>query len=153
MSESRLSARRLQAIALAVQALELRKTGETFDAIAARLGYKTRQAAYTAVDRALKRVLQEPTDEVRKIEAERLDALLLAMWTPAQQGDQGAIDRVLRIMERRARLLGIDAPTKIAPTNPEGTEEYGNYHEELELRLSRIAATATATAVPIEPVG
>ena len=28
-------------------------------------------------------------------------------------------------MERRAKLLGLDAPTKIAPTNPEGDEEFG----------------------------
>jgi hypothetical protein len=30
------------------------------------------------------------------------------------------IDRVLKILERRARLYGLDAPTKIAPTRPDG---------------------------------
>lgn len=31
-----------------------------------------------------------------------------------------AIDRLLKIEERRAKLLGLDKPTKIAPTNPDG---------------------------------
>ena len=42
--------------------------------------------------------------------------------------DQGAklaaIDRAIKLMERRARLLGLDAPTKMAPTNPEGDKPY-----------------------------
>lgn len=41
--------------------------------------------------------------------------------------DQGpllaAIDRVLKVSERRARLLGLDTPTKVALTNPEGDKE------------------------------
>jgi hypothetical protein len=28
-------------------------------------------------------------------------------------------------MERRARLLGLDMPVRIAPTSPDGQEEYG----------------------------
>jgi hypothetical protein len=36
-----------------------------------------------------------------------LDALLLILWPQVKKGDQGAIDRVLRVMERRA----LDAPT------------------------------------------
>lgn len=31
-----------------------------------------------------------------------------------------AIDRLLKIQERRARLLGLDKPTKVAPTTPDG---------------------------------
>ena len=34
-----------------------------------------------------------------------------------------AVDRALRIMERRAKLLGLDAPTKVAATNPNGDKE------------------------------
>lgn len=33
------------------------------------------------------------------------------------------MDRILKVMERRARLLGLDAPVKTAMTNPDGTEE------------------------------
>lgn len=35
-----------------------------------------------------------------------------------------AMDRILKIMERRAKLLGLDMPTKIAPTDPSGEESF-----------------------------
>jgi hypothetical protein len=35
-----------------------------------------------------------------------------------------AIDRLLRVMERRSKLLGLDAPAKIAQTNPDGTQAH-----------------------------
>lgn len=34
-----------------------------------------------------------------------------------------AIDRLLKIQERRARLLGLDKPTKVASTNPDGSKQ------------------------------
>lgn len=41
--------------------------------------------------------------------------------------DQGPIlataDKILKVMERRAKLLGLDAPTKTALTNPAGDKE------------------------------
>jgi hypothetical protein len=35
-----------------------------------------------------------------------------------------AMDRILKIMERRAKLLGLDMPTKIAPTDPSGEKAF-----------------------------
>jgi hypothetical protein len=58
-------------------------------------------------------VLDEPADEVRKQELDRIDRLQVAVWNRALKGDDKAINTVLRLMERRARLVGIDAPTKI----------------------------------------
>ena len=43
--------------------------------------------------------------------------------TGSQHGDPRLFNVILSIKERRAKLLGMDAPTKIAGTNPEGTEE------------------------------
>jgi len=94
------------------QALELRKAGASYKAIAERVGFKNAARAYEAVKAALQKTLRPPADELRQMECERLDALLLALWPQAHQGNHGAIDRVLKIMERRARLLGLDAPTK-----------------------------------------
>lgn len=34
-----------------------------------------------------------------------------------------AVNAALKIMERRARLLGLDTPTKVAMTNPDGDKE------------------------------
>lgn len=90
------------------QALELRKAGLSYDLIARRLNYRSRSGAYKAVQTALKKMLREPADELRQLELERLDAMLLGLWPQAQRGNQGAVDRVLKIMERRAKLLGLD---------------------------------------------
>lgn len=38
----------------------------------------------------------------------------------ARSGELEAIDRALKIAHRRAALLGLDRPTKIAPTTPDG---------------------------------
>ena len=54
---------------------------------------------------------------VLALELERLDALTLAAWPRARAGDDRAIRVVLRIMQRRAKLLGLDAPLKSATTS------------------------------------
>ena len=61
--------------------------------------------------KVLAETAQEAADEVRALELARLDALLAALWP--QQGEPAVVDRVLRIMERRAKLLGLDAPTRV----------------------------------------
>lgn len=120
MAEPITSERRVKATERQRQALELRKAGASFEAIADRLGYGSKSGAYQAVMSAIKRTLREPADEVRELEEQRLDALLLAIWPQATKGNQGAIDRALRIMERRARLLGLDKPAKLEHSGPSG---------------------------------
>lgn len=89
-------------------ALELKRAGVTYDVIAERLKFANRGGAYKAVQRALVRTMQEPADELRTIELDRLERLHFAAWAKAINGDLRAIDRVLRIAERRAKLLGLD---------------------------------------------
>ena len=102
------------------EALSLRLVGLSYDAIAERLEFANRSGAFRAVQAALKKTLQEPADELRTLELERLDSMLLPMMAQAKKGNQGAVDRVLRIMERRAKLLGLDAPTKQEVTGKDG---------------------------------
>lgn len=103
------------------QSLELRKAGATFDAIARQVGYSSPASAYKAVLQALKDTCQEPADEVRRLELERLDRIMLAHWPyaigsvpdPENPGaklpaDVNAAELVLRITDRRAKLLGLD---------------------------------------------
>jgi hypothetical protein len=52
----------------------------------------------------------EEVQQLRVLESQRLDALLEAVWPQAAQGHLPAVDRAVRILERRARLLGLDAP-------------------------------------------
>jgi hypothetical protein len=78
--------------------------------IAKQLGLSSPGNAYRIVKNALKATYREPADDVRKLELERLDRLTMALWKRAQSGEAEAIDRVLKLMDRRAKLLGLDAP-------------------------------------------
>ena len=52
--------------------------------------------------------------QVRDLELRRLDELCLSAYRAISDGnDLAGIDRCLRIMERRAKLLGLDAAEKV----------------------------------------
>lgn len=113
-TESKTSTRRTVARQRELDALELRKAGATYSQIGDQLGI-TEQGAYAAVVRSLKRIVEQTSEEaaaVRTLEIERLDRLFLAAYRQAKEGHLGAIDRCVRLMERRAKLLGLDAPVK-----------------------------------------
>ncbi|MEV7895306.1 hypothetical protein [Streptomyces cyaneofuscatus] len=118
------------------RAAELRSKGWTYSRIAAELGFNHRADAHNAVKRVLKETVREAGEDVRALELERLDRLEAAanevlerehvtvsngrvvslneMPLPDDGPVLAAIDRLLKIQERRARLLGLDAPTKQA---------------------------------------
>jgi hypothetical protein len=64
--------------------------------------------------------VNESADALRDLQDERLNRLLAGLWNQAAQGDVSAVDRVLKIMERQARLHGLDAPTKTEVTGADG---------------------------------
>jgi hypothetical protein len=109
---SRTSPARIEARDKRQWALRLRRAGVHYEDIAERVGYRDRRSAQRAVERELEVHSAEDVSAVRKIEVERLDAMLMAMWRKAINGDGWSVDRVLRIMERRSRLLGLDAPIR-----------------------------------------
>ena len=99
--------------------LEYRRGGLTFDLIAERLGYASASGAHKAYLSACNRIVYEDVVEVRKSEMDRLDIAQAAIWgdlTDTVNVDAGTRARLVlalvKIMERRARLLGLDMPTK-----------------------------------------
>jgi hypothetical protein len=93
--------------------LELRKAGWTFERIATHLGYASKSGAWKAFDRAMTATLQEPADELRRLECERLDTLFGAMYEIAvTKGSARHAEVCAGLMDRRAKLLGLDAPTR-----------------------------------------
>lgn len=96
-------------------ALQLRQKGLTYDEIKTELGYASKGAAAKAVRSALRKTLAEPAERVRDLEVTRLDRMVSAIWDKVLAGQLTAVDRMIKIMERRARLLGLDQdndPTK-----------------------------------------
>lgn len=67
-----------------------------------------------AVATALGALIRESARELRDLELARLDDLLLGLWADARKGNVAKIGRVLKVMQRRADLLGLDAPTRFA---------------------------------------
>ncbi len=98
------------------QAFKSRLSGCTFQAIGAALGI-SKQAAHGLIKRELVRLTAETERDapvLRALELERLDSLIQACWEKAMAGDLGAVDRLLKISERRARFLGLDSPVQTA---------------------------------------
>lgn len=59
--------------------------------------------------------------------------------TGDQSGDPRYMNVLLSIIERRCKLLGLDAPQKIAPTDPTGKEPYSiPTSEEAEKRIAEL---------------
>lgn len=112
-TESRHSPRRIESVERQYQALILRRAGWSYTDIAKKMELACPQTAWNMVESALQRTLQEPADQVRKLELERLDALFANAFTKAlTQKDMQASTQALNIMVRRARLLGLDAPVQ-----------------------------------------
>lgn len=104
-----------------------------------------------AIEAELDELTKEPAEKLRTVEVARLDRLLKAMWAKAMKGDVTRVDRCLRIMERRAKLLGLDAPTKQEHTGKDGAELlFGKDTRtmslaEMQAEMQRLAQDAQAT--------
>lgn len=95
------------------RAVEMRTTGASFQDIADALGYRDRSTARRSYLAGLSHLPElEDRDTMLRVESARLDALQAAVWKLAMTGDSESVRTVLRVMQRRAKLLGLDAPTK-----------------------------------------
>lgn len=129
-------------------ALLLRQGGASFRAIAAALGCSPR-AAYKLVGRALAVLSTEAKAEqerARDLTLLRLDRAVLALWEDVEKGDVKAIRELVRIETRRAKLLGLDMPTKVALTDLTGqldarthAAEFDELNELIRIGLARMA--------------
>ena len=89
------------------EALKYREKGWTFEKIAKAMSCSLSQAhAYVSV--ALRQIPFEAASEVLRLELRRLDLYLAAQHGGAVAGDIAATNTALRIMRRRAKLLGLD---------------------------------------------
>jgi hypothetical protein len=94
------------------EVVKLRRGGLTWDLIAKQVGYKHGSSAQDAYVRASQRIVRDDIEAIRKMEEDRLDMAQASIWSKVMQGDIPAINSFLRIQERRAKLLGLDQPTR-----------------------------------------
>ena len=124
------------------RAARLRGLGYTYAQIAEQMGLRSQSSAHDAVRRALRETVRESAADLVAVEQERLDTL----WSRVMPIvlDQNvdpevrlkAVDRAVRISERRSRLLGLDAPTK---TEVRVTDSLDAQLEELALEVAALA--------------
>ena len=97
--------------AIAAQAVDMRLGGASYRQISKALGVPL-ATTHRHVQRMLTEYAETAT-QLRDMEVARLDRLLMGHWTKAIGGDVNATRTVLSIMDRRAKLLGLDAPPRI----------------------------------------
>ena len=94
------------------RALDLRLQGVTYVKIAEALGYANASSAKAAVDSVINRTEREAAKEVVAIDLARLDEYQMRCTHALRtNGDLHQIDRLMRVMEMRYRLLGISDET------------------------------------------
>lgn len=115
------------------EALILRRRGLTYDQIAEKMGLAFRGAAHSLVTKALEELWVEPAEHVLKLELARLDRMFVGL-TRAQKGggedgpelggaydgNPKAIIAAIKILDRRAKYLGLNAPEKTELSGPNG---------------------------------
>ena len=94
--------RRKKVVALRRQGASISEIARTLDISAA-----TASSDLTAALEAVGRTFD--ARETMTLELERLDRMMLGVYQDAVNGDDKKIATVLKIMERRARYLGLDA--------------------------------------------
>lgn len=123
------------------RALDLRKRGLSFWEISQELGC-SKSRAHDYVTRAIADLTVEGAEAVRRLEVERCDVMIKALWPDVESGDPVAIRTALRVMERRARYQGLDAPQ----------EHRLKITAELDAQIEELLASMDAVGAPA-PVG
>jgi hypothetical protein len=94
-----------------IRALELRTAGLPYRRIGQQLGVGESMAR-RIVARGLDRLVREPAAALIALETSRLDLLWETALTNALAGSARWAEVAVRVLERRARMLGLDAPTR-----------------------------------------
>lgn len=151
--------RTIEAAERDAEACRLRTRGLSYRQIAKQLGYYDHGGARLAVERALAETVIEPAAEVRQLELAKLDNMEQAVLAVLEREhvtvsngkvvrlsqrpvlDDGpvlqAVDRLLKIAERRAKLLGVDAPKRLEVITIDAVDaEIARISAELEHRLA-----------------
>ena len=129
-------------LALRVQGWSLQAIG---DAQAPRI---SAQRVHQIIFEHLRDTPSTDTETVRKLELLRLDEMQIKLFESAMKGGLLEIDRVLAIMDRRARYLGLDAPVRTDDSN-EQSQAKASLLEKLTKMGERMAQAPVIDAIAL----
>ncbi len=121
-----------------VRAYELRREGRSYRHIAEALDCSV-ATAHDRVQGAIKARIPDAAEEERQLEVDRLNAMLATLEDRllTTTEPEKIVPVMLKVSERRARLMGLDAPTKFT----------GSLRAELpDVSFARVVAEAQADA-------
>jgi hypothetical protein len=109
------TAKKIRSCQQAVQALQLRCLGLTFQEIGRRLDPPVSKVrAFKIVDKEMKKLIKDAQDEAKGIlylELYRLNQYRFAL--SSNKSNPRVVDTLLRIIDREARLMGLYPPRKV----------------------------------------
>ncbi len=124
-------------------ALEMKRAGADIEQIARRLGYASVASCKKDLSGAYAEVLKTPTEEARALDVLRIEKMIMALWPDARSGIAAAVDRVVRLVDLRAKLLGTYAPTQVEQVTFDAVEQE---IKRLESELGGVKAARTRRA-------
>lgn len=110
---------------LRLQILDLRTLGRTIEQIAEAVG-RSKSVVHGHLQHALEELdgdQREQASKYRALAYARLERLLAKAMLKGANGDLKAMREATRLIQAQARLMGFDAPVKLANTDPTGEHE------------------------------
>jgi hypothetical protein len=146
------------------KALRLRAQHYTYEQIAVACGYANRSGAYKAIQKALKERTNEDVDALRREELLVLDELQRRLWEMLEDEKYAksklfVVDRILNVMRRRAKLMGLDRQPDQQPDQQPlatiiieqaWTDEHDGQHKSRFLRGTWVEVTEQKDAIQAE---
>jgi hypothetical protein len=142
-----------EVLAKEAEVVKLRRGGLTWDLIAKQVGYSHASSAQDAYVRASQRIVRDDIEAIRKVEEDRLDIAQASIWSKVLQGEIASVLALIRIQERRAKLLGLDQPIRqqIEVTTYDGDTIDSEVRKLVELLDSSKASALDSPASTIQP--
>lgn len=104
----------------AVKSLDLRIAGATYRQIGQQLAVSERTAYYDVQDELgrVDKVRLGKGERLRDLELARVEKATLGLWPAVQKGHPASVFAWVKLSERKAKLLGMDAPMTVRVEGP-----------------------------------
>jgi len=129
---------------------KLRISGWSIRDIAAHIGCSigTVHGDLSAVLERTQDAANDATKRERAVSLARLDVATKGIWPEVETGGVEAVDRLVKLEQRRARLLGLDAPARQEISGPGGGAVPIEARSALESKLDELRKRLTAGTAP-----